>query len=124
MSVILFDTEELANVARACIDVPLHSDYGNELLTYYCGQLAIVSKWNAVAYTRTYPDQSAVGHSANEIMEEARRFDAGADGKRALRTAELLDYNCIANDGRQPKNVRYFSAVSTVLCALVRRQSE
>ena len=123
MSVIFFDTEELANVARACLDQPLHSDYGKELLTFYCEQLAIVSKWNAVAYNRTYSGQNAIAHPASEILTEAQRFAARTDKKRALRTAELLDYNCIANDGRQPKNVRYFSAVSTILCSLVRSQA-
>jgi hypothetical protein len=123
MSVIFFGTDELANVARACVDHPLHSDYGRELLTYYCEKLAIVSKWNAVAYNRTYDGQNAAGHPARVIMEEAQHFASRIDKRRALRTAELLDYNCIANDGRQPKNVRYFSAVSTILCALVRSQA-
>lgn len=106
MSVIFFQSEELANVAIAATRHIDSSDSTKRTLNYWCSVLEVYSMANACAYNTTYskdPDK-VDGFTKEEIMKqvESKMFGTVSSlaKKQGTATATLLSYNAVSNGGR------------------------
>lgn len=93
MSVIFFDLEEMANVAAVVVD-RFEGDF-------YLRALETVSECNARAFRVRYEGRygGATGHTAKELQSAMGRPDV----PRAMRTVQMLRYNCAEADPTAPE---------------------
>lgn len=119
MSVSFFSAKELGNLARCC--APGYSSYERHVFEKICDALAIFSLANAEACDYNYPnspkshpvDATTIARSAPSALD--------ANLERALSSAQLLDYNLVANDGREFGDVTTLRAVNSVVTSILRR---
>jgi hypothetical protein len=120
MSVIHFDADELGNLAAFLVSRWGGSD--EEQVAEWAKSLAVIAKANVAAYKTTYSDaQDAKAVPAAEIAAFAKEHIGRVSAERALSTAQLLDYNCVANSGVRKCPPSYWEALAYVMKAALSR---
>ena len=126
MSLIRFDLNELANLAGCAVGGPLASDCGKRALRDYSEALSLYSSANSRCYGYTYGGCSPVTiagefYSADELEKRAPKLALSRGA--AVRTARLLRYNLIANDGTdfsaEPEYKDVLHGIVSVLVAML-----
>lgn len=117
MSVIVFDHEELGNIARAYVGRTT-SRNGQQALQQTCDALALISQANAKAYTKTY-GEDCEPFTAEDIMHGCDHIRVDPAG--AMRTAQMIRYNLVANDGTDHANIDDLDWLLRIVSALSRK---
>lgn len=117
MSVLFFNEHDLGNIVACLLPViQMGAEVREEYREHYSKAAAEFSKRNAAAFCQQYRHE-VIPFSAEVIAEASRRVTP--DLCEAIRTAALLNYNLITNDGDHKGRAETYEAMTRLLSSVL-----